>query len=136
MHTETHTDIATQKLRLLGLPAALHEARQALRAAQDAVTALKGAVADAEAEMLMEVTAATDEAGKVKFTNEATRKAEVRRRLGSDPLHRDRAKALADAETDAFSAQLAVQRLEDEHRAARAVADLTIAEIELLVHGR
>ncbi|HZP39835.1 MAG TPA: hypothetical protein VFE48_25465 [Methylomirabilota bacterium] len=132
---ETLTEITDLKGRLLRFPAALAEARREAADAARLVENLKQSLAEHEAELLLMVAAETTAEGKPKFTNEAARKAEVTRRLGSQS-YLALTEQIADAELARLRADIEVRRLEDEHRAAVAVKDLVCREVDLLVHGR
>jgi hypothetical protein len=129
------TDITELKARVLLFPATLHEARNRAEGAKAALTALRDEFAQAEAEATVFVAGETEDdspKGKARFSNEAARKAEVIRRLASHPL---KAK-IAEAESEARSAALDVQRGEDEMRAYHRVVELTVSEVTLIAAGR
>lgn len=129
-------EIGALKAKLTTFPRGLFEARQRMYDAEQRVKGLKAEVADAELEELLVASTKLSPEGKKAYPNEEARKAAVAIELGKSPTHRDRLKRLADAESEALNAKLEVSRLEDEQRAFRAVADVTIAEVQLLVAGR
>lgn len=138
-------EIAAFKSRLLAQPDALYKARLTLADADRAIATIKrrvadakGALQDCENEVAVEVAAQKDQ-----FTNETLRKTETKRRLGASVGYQQLLKALGsieaellDAEVTRTRAALDVQRLEDEQRSIRTHADLTCAEVQLLVAGR
>lgn len=127
--------ISTLKARVLTFPKELHSARLRALDAEQRVKALKAEVADAEMEELLIASMKINGDGKKVYPNDEARKAAVSKALAESPTHRDRVKRLTDAETEMLNAKLDVGRIEDEHRAYRAVVDLTAAEVQLLVHG-
>lgn len=126
--TDTLTALTRLKLRMLEFPAALHAARLRADDAKSAHTSLREEFAQIEAETLLYVGGESTMDGKLKYSNEGARKAEATRRLGTHPLKTK----VTEAESEARSAALDVQRAEDDWRAYRTVADLTIAEVDLL----
>jgi hypothetical protein len=129
-------DIAGMKQRLLLAPDTLHKARTARAEAQGIVTRLKDQRDEIEAETAVLVGAERDAANKPAFSNAELRAAETKRRLSTSADYGRIASELAFAENDKTMRELEVQRLEDEQRSWRAVVDLTIAEINLVVAGR
>jgi hypothetical protein len=130
------TQIAESKLRVLRLPEAVDSARRAHAEAEFNARALRDQLAEIEAEVLVFVQAETKDDGKPAFSNDAARKAEVRRRRSEKPTYQQIARTLSAAEVQCRQLALDVERLEDEHRAIRIHADYTIAETQLLVAGR
>lgn len=131
------TEIGALKARVLTFPRALYDARLAAAQADQRAKECAAEVKDAEGEALFEASMATESDGvKKKYTNDEQRKAAARKALTESATHRDLTKRLAEAEADALNARLVVAKLEDEHRAYRAVVDLTISEVTLLTAGR
>jgi hypothetical protein len=134
--TATLTEITTLKTRLLALPAKLADARLVAETTRVQVEQAKDAWKEAQAEVALLIAGETNGDAKPKFSNEAARKAEATRRLVSEPAYVALAHAVSKAEAERIQASIEVQRLEDEHRAVVAVKDLTVAEVDLLIHGR
>ena len=59
--------------------------------------------------------------GKPKFSNEAARRAEVTRRLTTEPAYAAAARTVTDTTTAWIQSKIAVEQIEDEHRAAVAI---------------
>ena len=150
-------ELTRLKLKSQSFPDALYEARRALAEAKKAVKDVENQQAQIEAETLLDVQAATEgnpafehltpgnyealkgevrQARKSLFTNEASRKAEIRRRLAVHPTYRQLGQRLEQAESGVLSAELALRKIEDEHRSYRELIDLTVAEVTLMVSGR
>lgn len=130
------TEIGALKARVLQFPRALYDARLKAADADKLVRDVKTEIADAENEAAFEAAMAVDEGGKKKFTNDEQRKAAAKLALAKDTEHQARVTRLGEAESEAMNARLLVGRLEDEHRAYRAIVDLTVAEVDLLTAGR
>lgn len=135
-HEAKIAEINALKQKLCSFPQGLYDARIAHAHAQERVKTLKAECAEAVTEELLMASLAKGADNKPLYSNEATRKAAVEKALSESPTHRDRMKRLSDAETEAMNAEIALRRIEDEHKAWRAVADVTIAEVQLLCAGR
>jgi len=141
---DTFQEISSLKTRLLALPSALAGARREAAEATSRAATDKEAIKQAEAEVLLLVSGETvtestadGKPGKVKpaYANAESRTAEAGRRLATDPRHQARVAQFAEADAERVRTAIAVQQLEDEHRALRGVADLTVAEVSLLTAG-
>jgi hypothetical protein len=131
------SEIGALKSKMLQFPRGFYEARQRHYDAQQRVKTLKAELDDSRMEALLTVSAAKVNGGdKPLYPNEAARNAAVSKALAENPSYRDLSKRLEGAETDEFNASLELRRLEDEHKAWRAAADLVIAEVSLLVAAR
>jgi hypothetical protein len=104
--------------------------------AQGIVARLKDHRDEIEAETSVLVAGERDAANKPAFSNAELRSAETKRRLAASDDYGKVMHELSFAENDLTMRGLDVQRLEDEQRSWRAVVDLAVAEINLLVAGR
>ena len=144
-------EIGALKAKLLTMPRGLYEAREAAREARGRVGEAKKRVVDVKVEiedgkletLLLVSAERANGSDKPRYSNEAARNAAVADALAKSSAHQERVKRLAGAEADVVNAELYagqldndVKRLEDEQREWRAVVDLTVAEVTLLVHGR
>lgn len=129
-------ELSTLTQRALVFPRDLQHARQRSADAARRAKDLKQEIAEAETEARLNAALATDSTGKKAYPNDEARKAAAADQLAKSPAHRERLRALADAEGDALTASLDVSRIEDEHRSYRSVVELTIAKVQLLVAGR
>jgi hypothetical protein len=134
------------KTQLLKLPDDLYHARLELADLTDQWRAAKDEVAELEAECKALIRAETvDElseiTGKVvsrkpKYPNDQARDAALDRALPESGGYQSAKKFLRGRETDKTRAEFQVKRLEEQHRSVAYVADLTCAEVSLLVAGR
>lgn len=132
------TELRLAKERIDALPDLLRDVREQVFAAKSAITPLQNAIKDRESETMQiveslridDVTRADH--GKPLFSNDAARKAEVKRRLQSDASHGDVAQSLARAEKVKERLEIQLSTLENEFRAKHAYIDATCAEVRLL----
>jgi hypothetical protein len=131
------------KTQLLKLPDDLYHARLELADLTDQWRAAKDEVAELEAECFALIRAETvDEAAgdkvvrKPKYPNDEVRHAAQVRALRESGGYQSAKKFLRGRETDKTRAEFQVKRLEDMHRSVSFIADLTCAEVSLLVAGR
>ena len=126
------TEIGALKLKALSFPKSLHDARQRAFTAATLAKEIEGEIKDAETEELLTASIEQGADGKAKYTNDMQRKAAAAKALAESPVHRERLKRLAAAESDALNAKLDVQRIEDEHRSYQDCVRLVLGEVELL----
>lgn len=133
------------KTQLLKLPDDLYHARLELADLTDQWRAAKDQVAELEAECRALIRAETIESfdsptpsavRKPKYPNDEARDAALVRALRESGGYQSAKKFLRGRETDKTRAEFQVKRLEEQHRSVAYVADLTCAEVSLLVAGR
>lgn len=130
------TELSTLRSKMLTFPAGFYEARQRVLDAEQRVKSIKAEIEDAEVEERLMISLKETADGKKAYPNDQARKDALAKALADSPTHRDRIKRLNDAETELTNTKIAMQRIEDEHRAWRAVVDITLAEVQLLVAAR
>lgn len=130
------TEISALKQKMLTFPAGFYESRQRVLDAEQRVKAIKAEIEDSEIEERLMISLKETADGKKAYPNDQARKDALAKALAESPTHRERCKRLNDAELELTTAKMNMQRLEDEHRAWRAVVDITLAEVQLLVAGR
>lgn len=103
--------------------------------------ALREIEADTAGVVLVDITADDKGTGRPTYSNETARKAEVRRRLALDPRVAKLNDGIAEFEQGRLNALLvqqhavlALKKIEDQHRGCLAAAELTVAEVALLVN--
>lgn len=125
-------DTANLRRSLATYPARIKAQRDACNQARRALKDAEIAKAEAEAELLLTISAATDAKGKARYSNAEQRAAALTRDKGHDPGYLDAASAVMTAEADLNEAQDALQMLLDEYQSARIAARLIAAEMSVL----
>ncbi len=134
-HVRLGQDIARLKAKQYEFPAAFEAARKDRQLAARNVKDTAALVKESENTMMFLVRAELDpDTKKAKFTNAEGRESEVQRRLATSPEHQRLVAESRAAELDHENAVNAFSRVEDEHRGHGRIIDLTIAEVNLLIH--
>ena len=134
------SEISAVKARLDRFADELYVARRTKGELQRTVKAAEQQTEECELEIAAivatDVTSEDGEKFKLKYSNDALRKAETARRLSKDPVYQDFVRLREKANVEAFNAGLDVQRLEDEERAVRGHLEAIGHEVNLLIHGK
>lgn len=123
--------------RLLEFPRQIWEQKSKVEKAQIAVREIKQEISQREAEMATEIAAEKnpDNPNKATFSNVEARAAELLRRKKADPECQRLCSQLKSAEWDASSSRFDLERLQDDFKASRYVADLMARELAVLAAG-
>ncbi len=120
------------KARLRALPKEIRAAKLVVSERRAALRDLELGRAELEAEILLEVTAATDEKGKPRYSNAELRSAAVVLSQAGHTGYQTAGKVIRTAEMDLAEAQGQYEELQDEYRSYRYIVRLTAAELSLL----
>jgi hypothetical protein len=121
------------KQALFGFPSEIRKAKATANAAKEALNAALLTRAEVEAELVVEITTATDEnTGKAKYTNAEVRAAEMVRRKAASPEYVKAQGLVTAAEAALTQTQDALQELQDSQASYRTVGRLVAAELEAI----
>lgn len=137
--TTTQKDLAARvedlMQRMRTFPDALDAARRKLSEETAAHDDLEGQLEELKAEHFALISGETDGSGKPRFSNEATRKAELTRRLSADPTYKGVDTLYQQTASAKRNAALDFSKTQDDHRASNEVSELTLGLIRLLTAG-
>ncbi len=129
----------TEGLRegLLDFPETIRLQKMKLESAQLAAKDVRQLISEREAEMAIDIAAEKnpDNPGKAMYGNAEARAAELLRRKKAAPECQALCKALKDAEWKANEIRFELEKLQDDFKASRYVADLMARELALLATG-
>ena len=134
--------IASLKSQLTKCPAEVYQARLLLAEALDRLRDAKEACAEYEAEQMALIRAERKETGTVlhgapkevlRYPNDAARAEALTHALATAPAYAVLKKTLRATESEKTAAEFGLKRFEDQMRAVQYVAELTCAEVRLLV---
>jgi len=130
-------DAENLRNRLLQFPALIREQKTRTATTRQAFKEAEQVKAEAEAELTLAVAAEINpNTGKPAFSNAEARAAELARRKKDDPAYLEACRRAREAEMAANEAQFDdLEKLWDEFKAYRYVADLTARELALMAAG-
>lgn len=122
----------TIKAKLLELPNQIQAAKEELSQAKMNLKYAEEDRLQAEAVLIAAISAELDpNTGKPKFSNEKARAAELVRRKNTDTDYQIAERTCIEAQTAVENLQIKLEKLQDEFRSYRYIADLTARELAL-----
>jgi hypothetical protein len=124
----------TENLRhsLSTYPKRIKDQREKVQQARAAYRQAEQSRAEAEASLILDISIATDDKGKAKYTNAEARSAALAQCKRNDPDYREAAAAVTAAEAALTEAQDTLTQIIDEYVSARAASNLVAAEMKVI----